>query len=106
MDGGYNLDNDDSCGLSATGSITNTDPLLSSLADNGGETETHALQFDSPALDAIPAANCATTADQRGIARPQNGLCDIGAVEMMPFNCFVETNGDNDTDFDSTDATA
>jgi predicted outer membrane repeat protein len=37
---------------------------------------------DSPALDAIPAEECATTEDQRGAARPQGQACDIGAVEM------------------------
>jgi len=91
MSGGYNLDSDDSCGLSATGDITNTNPLLNSLADNGGPTWTHAPQFDSAIIDKIPFGTngCGTTVttDQRGIARPQDAdadgdiLCDIGAYE-------------------------
>jgi predicted outer membrane repeat protein len=36
----------------------------------------------SPAWDAIPSAECATSIDQRGVVRPQGSGCDIGAVEM------------------------
>ncbi|MGH8591832.1 MAG: choice-of-anchor Q domain-containing protein [Gammaproteobacteria bacterium] len=60
------------------------DPLL---GDNGGRTRTHALVAGSPAIDAVPAASCATTGDQSGIMRPQDGDgdtvadCDIGALE-------------------------
>jgi uncharacterized repeat protein (TIGR01451 family) len=36
--------------------------------------------LDSPALNAGLASKCPAT-DQRGIARPQDGACDIGAVE-------------------------
>ncbi|MGH8567142.1 MAG: choice-of-anchor Q domain-containing protein, partial [Gammaproteobacteria bacterium] len=60
------------------------------LAANGGPTRTHALVFGSPAIDAIPAASCPTTGDQRGVTRPQDGDqdsvadCDIGAFELQP----------------------
>lgn len=57
-------------------------PLLGALADNGGLSPTHALLAGSPAIDAIPAASCVTI-DQRGIARPQGGGCDIGAYEFV-----------------------
>lgn len=83
----YNLDSDGSCGLTATGSRPNTDPRLGPLADNGGPTQTQALLPGSPAIDAIPAAQCATATDQRGETRPQDGDgnrvadCDIGAFE-------------------------
>jgi hypothetical protein len=44
-----------------------------------------APQPGSPALDAVPASDCALTTDQRGQPRPNeaadNGACDIGAVE-------------------------
>jgi predicted outer membrane repeat protein len=42
----------------------------------------HTLDADSPARDAIPAEECATSRDQRGTPRPQGAGCDIGAVEM------------------------
>ena len=56
-------------------------PLLGALADNGGPSPTHALLAGSPAIDAIPAVSCVSF-DQRGIARPQGGGCDIGAYEF------------------------
>jgi hypothetical protein len=75
------------------GSVTPLDPRLAPLRLNGGATMTHALQPDSPAIDAgNPAAPgsggpaCAA-ADQRGFIRPIDGnrdgvaRCDIGAFE-------------------------
>ena len=76
----YSLSSDNSCTLTGTGSLDNTDPLLSPLADNGGETATHALQDDSPAVDAGGAGD--VTTDQRGISRPQSEAYDIGAYEL------------------------
>jgi hypothetical protein len=55
------------------------DPQLGSLQDNGGVTETMALDADSPAVDAGD-ANCPDT-DQRGVTRPQGAACDLGAYE-------------------------
>lgn len=80
---GYNIISGTSCNLHAVGDINDTNPLLSPLADNGGPTLTHALQTGSPALDAIPAANCTLTSDQRGTARPQGDFCDVGAYEAQ-----------------------
>ena len=57
---------------------------------NGGPTQTIALLPTSPAVDAIPAANCTDTngnpveTDQRGVARPQGVGCDVGAFELVP----------------------
>ena len=82
---GYNLSSDSSCGLSATGDISNTDPLLGPLSNNGGATLTRSLLPNSPALDAGNDANCPSV-DQRGIARPQGDHCDIGAYEIIGFN--------------------
>jgi hypothetical protein len=61
----------------------NRDPLLdpAGLQDNGGPTQTIALQPGSPAIDAAVVANCPAT-DQRGVARPQGAGCDIGAFEL------------------------
>ncbi len=68
------------CGLTngTDGNIIGSDPLLSALADNGGTTQTMALQAGSPAINAGDSASCLTT-DQRGNARV--GVCDIGAFE-------------------------
>jgi serine/threonine protein kinase len=51
------------------------------LGDHGGPTPTIALQADSPAVNVIPAASCDAATDQRGVKRPQNSACDIGAYE-------------------------
>jgi CSLREA domain-containing protein len=87
-DGGYNVDDGTTCGLSAaTGSKPSTDPELGILADNGGSANTHALPAGSPAIDAIPngTIGCGTTvtADQRGTTRPESSACDIGAFEFV-----------------------
>ena len=86
---GYNLENGTECGFKSTGDLQNTQPDFSSgetLQNNGGNTDTFALEPTSPAVDAIPtsAPFCDGT-DQRGIARPQGAGCDIGAVELVPF---------------------
>ena len=86
-DGGYNIDDADTCGFSASNnSQPSTDPKLDALADNGGPTQTHALKPASPAINAIPSATngCGTdvTTDQRGLFnRPQGGKCEIGSFE-------------------------
>lgn len=59
---------------------TNADPLLGTLQDNGGPTHTRALPANSPARDQGLNAGCPAY-DQRGVIRPQNATCDIGAVE-------------------------
>jgi hypothetical protein len=84
-DQGYNLSSDNSCSLTGTGSVQNTNPRLGPLASNGGPTQTLALLKGSPAIDYIPLASalCPAT-DQRGHKRPDNPLesaCDIGAYE-------------------------
>jgi hypothetical protein len=82
--GGNNLQfaannpNDTECGAG----IPIADPLLASLANNGGSTETVALLPGSPAIDAANNAACPAT-DQRGVARPQGGTCDLGAFEAQ-----------------------
>ncbi len=83
-DQGYNLSSDSSCGFTGTGSLQNTDPKLdpNGLGNNGGPTQTIALQQGSPAIDQIPAASCPAT-DQRGMPRPDESetTCDMGAYE-------------------------
>ena len=92
MSEGYNLIEDQvGCliGGSNVGNIAaGQDPLLGTLALNGGKTKNHLPAATSPVVDVIPAAFCEGSAfDQRGITRPRdaNGdgskLCDIGAIE-------------------------
>jgi predicted outer membrane repeat protein len=86
INGGRNLDSGSSCNW-GTGlqSMSNTDPLMGPLADNGGTTKTHALLDGSPAINRGDAAVCSASpvngVDQRGVARPQGIRCDIGAFE-------------------------
>ncbi len=80
----YNLESQNTCGLTDPTDHVNTDPLLGPLLNNGGFTPTHALPFYSPAVDA--AGNCSIGVDQRGVARPQGAACDIGAYEYRDFS--------------------
>ena len=88
----YNLDSDDSCGLSeGSTNYPGVDPLLSQLGFFGGPTPTHRPYTDSPVIDsghpAITAVGC-TDEDQRFVERPidydGNGIarCDVGAFEL------------------------
>lgn len=65
-------------------SIITADPLLGALGNNGGPTQTMALGAGSSALDAGTNSGCPST-DQRGVARPQGTICDIGAYEVDYF---------------------
>ncbi len=85
--GGYNLIDNTNCGSPAAGDIIGKNPLLGSLANNGGPTQTEEPAADSPAVGAIPSATCSGTGvstDQRGDARGAgaNGSCTIGSVEV------------------------
>lgn len=79
------------CTISGTTSndITGKNPALGPLADNGGVTQTHALDPASPALDQGNPGGCVDTSfdplafDQRGEDRNANGRCDIGAFESQ-----------------------
>ena len=102
---GYNVVTDASCGLNAAGDIV-APTALGSLRVNGGRHETHHPHDGSPALDRIPFVACGhaplpeslegeqhlhglvedrralLAKDQRGVARPQGGGCDAGALEV------------------------
>ena len=87
---GYNLSSDSTCAFSSSGDRNGQSPSNialdpGGLANNGGPTETIALESGSYAIDAIPIANCPAT-DQRGEPRPDparraEAACDIGAFE-------------------------
>jgi hypothetical protein len=91
---GYNLIGDTTnCVLigDSTGNVTDVDamlaPLSGSVAAPGLPTPAHVLLPGSPALEAgNPAApgtggTSCPAVDQRGFVRPQEGRCDIGAIE-------------------------
>jgi len=89
-DGGHNIDDGTSCAFStANGSLSNTNPQLdpAGLANNGGPTQTIALQAGSPAINAGDESVCTAapvnSLDQRGYVRPGTGYanCSIGAFE-------------------------
>jgi len=63
-----------------THNISGVNILLGVLQINGGRTQTHALLAGSPAINAGDMEECPAV-DQRGVARPQQSLCDIGAYE-------------------------
>ncbi|HZT57022.1 MAG TPA: choice-of-anchor Q domain-containing protein [Pyrinomonadaceae bacterium] len=99
----------DATGFNGAGDQTGANPMLASLADNGGPTPTMALSPGSPAIDAGVAAGA--TFDQRGQPRtvddpgvPNVGGSDgtdIGAYEAPP-SCNISCPSDfsvaNDTD--------
>jgi hypothetical protein len=57
------------------------DPGLEHLGDYGGPTQTMALVFDSPAIDAGETGADIPAVDQRGL--PRVGIPDIGAFESL-----------------------
>jgi hypothetical protein len=85
-------------------------PMLLPLANNGGPTQTHRLQFGSPAINAgDPDFAEAADFDQRGSGFPRLvfGRIDMGAVEFgeqLPTNLVVDFAGDEfDGDFEPGD---
>jgi hypothetical protein len=89
-----NLSDDGSCNSPGGGSAV-TD-LDTTLQDNGGPTDTHALNSGSNAIGAASACTYVSsgtnnlytdgtniTRDQRGALRPYNTTCDKGAVERQ-----------------------
>jgi CSLREA domain-containing protein len=90
-DVGNNLDSGTSCFGTANASLSNSDPKLGPLADNGGPTETHALLAGSPAINkgnndlALDPDLDPLEFDQRGpgFARIVGPAVDIGAFEVQ-----------------------
>jgi len=91
-DGGHNIDDGTTCGFWGAGctirggtSFCITNPQLdpAGLQNNGGPTQTIALESRSPAVDAGSETLCKNV-DQRGFVRPGAGAttCSIGAYEF------------------------
>ncbi|MGB7347004.1 MAG: choice-of-anchor Q domain-containing protein, partial [Pirellulaceae bacterium] len=105
---GNNLDAQGTCGLIEPSDLSNVDPMLGPLQDNGGPVPTHALLTGSPAIDA--AATSSPITDARGVFRPQDGdgdlfaEPDIGAFELEPGVQFLFF--ENDIEVNESDGTA
>jgi hypothetical protein len=84
-----NLSSDSTCALSGPLDKNNPDPKIGQLLDNGGTTQTIALETGSPAIDAGEQF-LAPQVDQRGSPRGGDGNgdgipgVDIGAFEVIP----------------------
>jgi Chlamydia polymorphic membrane protein (Chlamydia_PMP) repeat len=87
---GYNAEDSNQCQLDGPGDQVNVALSLSPLASNGGPTQTVALLPGSAAIDKGDPLGCAglegelLSTDQRNVARPQDGRCDVGAFELVP----------------------
>lgn len=84
---GNNLEDGGTCAMGHPTDQNNTASEINSLANNGGNTATHALMPNSPAIDSGDNGACLAV-DQRGVPRPLDGngdgtaVCDIGAFEF------------------------
>jgi len=76
---GYNMDDDNTCGLIGTGDRVNdvNVGMVPTLDNNGGQTKTHELSATSNGLGNGLCSGITT--DQRGVTRPVS--CDMGAYE-------------------------
>jgi hypothetical protein len=101
------------------GTITGPAPLtnalnLAPLGNYGGPTQTMPPLPGSPAIDAGSVADNTFSTDQRGYPRTQNGLIDLGAVELQSpaasppvlENLTVPAGGGNGLQFTFTNAPA
>ncbi len=93
---GYNLANDQSCTfLTAVGDLPNTNPDLNGITASAEGAAYHTPKLTSPVINAgNPATpgsggSACRASDQRGLARPQNMRCDIGAVEIFVYRLYT-----------------
>ena len=87
---GYNIDDDNSCAFSASGSVSDSstlDTTLGALKRNAGPTETILPDSTSPAVGVIPhnttlgATTVCPTTDQQGVTTGAGASCNIGATQ-------------------------
>lgn len=83
-------------GSACPGMTQNGDSGVAALALNApGNTPTHAIDNTDTNVYNQGGANCEAT-DQRGVTRPQGGVCDIGAYEFQScVAAMVSTNPQN-----------
>ncbi len=87
---GYNIEDETDCGFTATGSVSDSstlDTTLGNLKQNAGPTETALPDSNSPAVGAIPnnttlgATQVCPTTDQQGVTTGAGASCSIGAAQ-------------------------
>ena len=103
-DEGHNIADDGTCPTTSGTSVNNSTTLNldpAGLQNNGGPTDTIALEPNSQAVEFIPVADCtdqstptpiALTEDQRGDTRPDPGnpnFCSTGAFELQTSEDFT-----------------
>ena len=98
---GHNLFDDagTNCSPGST-DLTNKNPKLGPLQNNGGPTKTLALLTGSPAINRADDQDCsgqAKNVDQRGVTRPQGPHCDIGAYEYQSADLALTASAAKDT---------
>ncbi len=95
---GHNIIRDDGFFMIAgSEDLDGVDPLLGSLADNGGPNLTHAPAANSPAVNAAdPLTNPAPLTDQR--LAPRGVLRDIGSFERVAAPNSPDSDGDGLSD--------
>jgi hypothetical protein len=73
------------------GGVFDANPGFAALADNGGFAPTYIPPPDvaSPVMDAADDAACPAT-DERGVIRPRNAHCDMGATEIAYSRIFAD----------------
>ncbi len=79
-------------GMTSATNVLDTAAGLVALSNNGGPTETHALEVTSPARglgDCVAPDGTLLASDQRGVSRTTDGACTIGAFD--PFAVLVRT---------------
>ncbi|MDP3971014.1 MAG: DUF5011 domain-containing protein [bacterium] len=95
----YNIEGGTSCGFTEINDHSSTDPLLdvAGLENNGGENQTISIQSTSPAKDTGTCSSLSgtETRDQRGLVRPENSTCDVGAYELDQTNPTITATGDS-----------
>jgi uncharacterized delta-60 repeat protein len=97
--GVYNLIGDTSgagFGLSSSTNMLDQSPLLGSLGNYGGPTQTIPLLPNSEGIGYVQASSWVPISDQRGFARPQNGVSDIGAFQTQGSNSLVVNTAQDD----------
>ena len=75
--------NDIAGSFSGANNLTSSNPLLAPLGNYGGPTQTMPPLPGSPVIGAGSVSANAFATDQRGYPRLQNGLIDLGAVELQ-----------------------